>query len=150
MNTQVKKTFYKQWRVLVIAIVATGIAISQGGCDGGSSPNHDVVITNGAGKMRWVVPDVLAGDKKPTFERVTRDVYTAMNDHADMKSLDINMSVQCEDIYGKKMMRESTVKLSASDIAEMRKFTSSEALASDCMEWQMMFEAGYEMCGQLK
>ncbi len=121
------------------------------GCGGEEKERvGDMKILEGKGVFKWRVPKDLAGDEEPTFKRLTSEVHEIVMASPALKSLEIEISVECADIYGKHSDRVSKISITADDIEEMRKFVSSAALSEGCFEWQMAFEAGYKMCGQIE
>ncbi len=118
---------------------------SSGGAAGSSSENSKIV--NGVGTITYSVPKSIAGEKTLTFKEVTDLVFNMLKDNPNVKTLDITMKVECEDIYGKSSTKESHVTASNEDVLEMRKFAGPGNLSDDCMDWQIRFEVGYKMCG---
>jgi 3-deoxy-D-arabino-heptulosonate 7-phosphate (DAHP) synthase len=131
--------------VLAVALTLTTLLTSCGS----SSGSGESKVVNGVGQITYTVPDSYAGEKVRTFNIVSEIVYDFLASNSDANSLDIKMLVECEDIYGNKKMKESHVKVGADAVTEMRKFKSSSALSDDCMDWQIAFEVGYKMCGQI-
>jgi hypothetical protein len=144
---------FKKWWFWVGLIVVIGIAANKNGgsssgeSSGTSSENSQVV--NGVGKITYSVPKSIAGEKNMAFKEVTDLVFNMLKDNPDVKTLDITMQVECEDIYGKWSTKESHVTVDNEDVLEMRKFAGPSNLSDDCMDWQLRFEVGYKMCGQI-
>ena len=149
-TAQTKKPMWKKWWFWfgVVWIVAA-IAMNEGGGGDGGSGSSNNKVENGVGKVTYTVDWVIAGERKRTFEKVSVVVYEFLNDEPEAKSLDVTMRVECEDTYGNKKMKESHVKVSEEDVIEMRKYKSGDALAEGCLDWQIAFEIGYKMCGQI-
>jgi hypothetical protein len=139
----------KKWWFWVGVLAVIGIAANKNGGGSTSSSSGETKVINGVGKITFSVPKGIAGEKNITFQEVTEEVFTLLKDNPEVKTLDVTMKVECEDVYGKWNTKESHVTCDSDVIAEMRKFAGPSNLSYDCMDWQMRFEVGYKMCGQI-
>jgi hypothetical protein len=136
--------------LLAMSVGAIAFGLTYGCGHNNEAAQSAVSMSGGIGSLAWTVPSSIAGDKDLTFARLTSDVYDALISNDSLTVLNITVAVSCQDNYGKSMMRESVLRLDRNDIEEMRKFASAAALAEGCIEWQIVYEAGYMMCGQIE
>jgi len=124
-----------------------GCSSSDGESDGPKA-NIESRIDGDAAYLTYEVGSYLAAERGLAFKDVTENVYNFLRENENVKSIDITMRVDCEDNYGNWKTKESHVKVASDDVLEMRKYANPGALEG-CMDWQLAFEVGYKMCGQI-
>ena len=100
---------------------------------------RNTITINHDGSKDW--------DKESTLRNVGEEVWSACFNNPNAVRVVVNISDNCNDIYGKSNIYTSSFVLKKSDINIYRKYQSASAFNSNCYEWGLKLLEEYKPCG---